>query len=35
MNKTSYVLRKHSDDAKKISKLNAPGFNRLVVVWKA
>jgi len=22
------------DDAQKISKLNAPGFNRLVVAWK-
>ena len=23
------------DDAKKISRLNAPNFNRLVVAWKA
>ena len=23
------------DDAQKISRLNAPGFNRLVTTWKA
>ena len=23
------------DDAKKISKLNAPGFNELVIAWEA
>ena len=35
LDKKKRKKKKPCDDAKKISRLNAPGFNGLVIVWKA